>query len=71
MLVKLIPDEEIGKISLDEREKEKQEQQFATTFDIIKDYSEYSTIQGLVYIFLSHQTVFGRVFWSMVKITTF
>jgi hypothetical protein len=32
----------------------------------IKSYSEYSTIQGIVYIFQSKQTVGGKIFWILV-----
>ncbi len=32
---------------------------------LIQDYSEYATIQGLCYIFSSHQTLFGRWFWIL------
>ena len=33
---------------------------------IIKDYSEYSTVQGIIYIFQDNQTTFGKIFWSSV-----
>jgi hypothetical protein len=39
---------------------------FNSSFEILKDYSEYSTIQGLIYIFFSYQTTFGRIFWIVV-----
>ena len=29
----------------------------------IQDYSEYGTIQGIVYIFSIDQTTFGKFFW--------
>jgi len=29
--------------------------EFRTAFDILKDYAEYSTIQGVVYIFFEYQ----------------
>jgi len=32
----------------------------------LADYSEYSTIQGLVYIFQRRQTWFGRIFWIII-----
>jgi hypothetical protein len=35
---------------------------------IFLDYTKYSTVQGLVYIFLSYQSTFGKVFWSIVLI---
>jgi hypothetical protein len=28
-------------------------------------YTEYSTIQGLIYIFFPYQTIFGKVFWTI------
>jgi hypothetical protein len=31
---------------------------------IVKDYSEYSTVQGIIYIFQSKQTTLGKVFWT-------
>jgi hypothetical protein len=37
-------------------------------YSTIKDYSEYSTIQGVIYIFQTNQTQIGKVFWSMVII---
>ena len=36
------------------------------SISIIKDYSGYSTIQGIVYIFQDNQTTFGKIFWSLV-----
>ena len=35
-------------------------------YNIIQDYSEYSTIQGVIYIFQTNQTQLGKVFWSLV-----
>ena len=37
-------------------------------YNIIQDYSEYSTIQGVIYIFQRNQTQLGKVFWSLVII---
>ena len=36
--------------------------------NVVKDYSEYSSIQGLIYIFQSNQTIVGRLFWILVVI---
>jgi len=36
------------------------------TYEIVKDYSEYSTIQGIIYIFQTNQTTFGKIFWTAV-----
>lgn len=36
------------------------------TYRIVKDYSEYSTIQGVIYLFQSGQTQCGKLFWSLV-----
>jgi len=47
---------------------EKPPSQGKEMYNTIKDYSEYSTIQGVVYIFQSNQSQFGKVFWSMVII---
>ena len=35
-------------------------------YNIIQDYSESSTIQGVVYIFQKNQTLYGKVFWLLV-----
>ncbi len=35
---------------------------------MFQDYTEYSTIQGLIYIFTPQQTTIGRIFWSVVLI---
>ena len=37
-----------------------------SSFDIIKEYSEYATIQGLVYLSLPDQSSFGKFFWTLV-----
>jgi hypothetical protein len=37
-------------------------------YEIVKDYSEYSTIQGVIYIFQSNQTQVGKFFWTIVII---
>jgi hypothetical protein len=37
-------------------------------YNIFKDYSEHSTIQGVIYIFQTNQTQVGKVFWSIVII---
>jgi hypothetical protein len=49
-------------------EKGEQQKKFEGPYDIVQDYSEYSTIQGIIYIFFSHQTTFGRLFWILVVI---
>ena len=38
-------------------------------FDIICEYSEYSTIQGVIYIFQSNQTQIGKLFWILVIVS--
>lgn len=38
-------------------------------FNIVRDYSEYSTIQGVIYLFQSSQTQVGRLFWLLVIIS--
>ena len=45
---------------------EEEKKRFNSSYEIIVDYSEYSTIQGLIYIFFSYQTVFGQIFWILV-----
>ena len=47
---------------------EKPPSQGKEMYSTIKDYSEYSTIQGVIYIFQTNQTQIGKVFWSMVII---
>ena len=34
--------------------------------DVIREYTEYSTIQGLIYLSLPKQTQGGKIFWSAV-----
>jgi hypothetical protein len=41
---------------------------FINMFAMIHNYSEYSTIQGIIYIFQSGQSVPGRIFWVMVVV---
>ena len=36
------------------------------SYGIVQEYSEYSTVQGVVYILQRHQTVFGKIFWMLV-----
>ncbi len=47
-------------------EDEDEKKTFNSSYEIIVDYSEYSTIQGFIYIFFSYQTLFGRIFWIIV-----
>jgi len=35
---------------------------------IVKDYSEYSSVQGVIYIFQANQTLLGRMFWILVVV---
>jgi hypothetical protein len=44
----------------------KQPSQGAKIYSIIQEYSEYSTIQGVLYIFQINQSQVGRIFWSFV-----
>jgi hypothetical protein len=46
-----------------EEEAREEKKTFNSKYEIIVDYSEYSTIQGLIYVFFSYQTLFGRIFW--------
>ena len=39
---------------------------FASVLDILKEYTEYATIQGLVYLNLPNQTTFGKVIWALI-----
>jgi len=36
----------------------------ASFYSYVKEYSEYSTIAGFVYIFMDGQTIFGKLFWA-------
>ena len=49
-------------------ESEITEKTFNSATDIFLDYTEYSTIQGLIYIFFSYQTTLGKSFWSITLI---
>jgi hypothetical protein len=44
----------------------KQPSQGVRVYNIIQEYSEYSTIQGVLYIFQTNQSQIGRIFWSLV-----
>ena len=53
---------------------EKEEKSKATLrplYEIFLDYTEYSTIQGLIYIFFTYQTRFGKIFWTSALILLF
>ena len=50
------------------QDEKSEEENFDGPYDIIEDYSDYSTIQGIIYIFFSYQTNFGRFFWILVVI---
>jgi hypothetical protein len=50
----------------EKRDDEDEKKTFNSSYEIIVDYSEYSTIQGFIYIFFSYQTLFGRIFWIIV-----
>ena len=39
---------------------------FAELYGLIKEYSEYSTVAGLIYIFMEDQSRAGKVFWILV-----
>jgi len=54
-----------------EKEDEEQEKRFSSLREILIDYAQDSTIQGLGYIFSSHQTLIGKVFWSFVLMFMF
>ena len=45
---------------------EKKKKQFSSSSEIFLDYTEYSSIQGLIYIFFSYQTMIGKFFWTSV-----
>jgi hypothetical protein len=37
-----------------------------TPDSIIQEYSEYSTVAGLVYIFMKDQKLPGKIFWTLI-----
>ncbi len=39
-----------------------------SVYEIIQNYSEYSSIVGLLYVFMPDQTVAGKLFWITVII---
>jgi len=43
-----------------------EKKKFNSFYELFLDYTEFSTIQGLKYIFVSYQTIIGKLFWSMV-----
>ena len=47
-------------------EEDEEETNFNSTYEIIEDYADHSTIQGFVNIFFTYQTIFGKVFWILV-----
>jgi hypothetical protein len=40
----------------------------AELFRTIKEYSEYSTIAGIVYLFMAKQTLLGKIYWTITII---
>ncbi len=52
-------------------EKKDKKTTFNSGYDIFLDYTEYSTIQGLIYIFFAYQTNFGKIFWSAAVLLLF
>ena len=38
-------------------------------YDIIQEYSEYSTVAGILYIFMPQQTMAGKLFWVLVVVS--
>jgi hypothetical protein len=57
--------------SINGKEPGKNEKLSSAIYDLFLDYTEYSTIQGLIYIFFSYQTILGRIFWSLILILMF
>jgi len=45
--------------------------EFHSFYELFLNYTEFSTIQGLNYIFISHQTMIGRIFWTLTLILMF
>ena len=51
------------------RQKECSRSTSKEVYKTIQDYSEYSTIQGVVYIFLTHHKIFGKIFWILTVLS--
>ncbi len=45
------------------KDKEEKKPLFDGPYEIIEDYSDYSTIQGIVYIFFHYQVSFSPNIW--------
>ncbi len=52
----------------DKSDEEKNKSPFNSSYEILAEYAEYSTIMGLIYLFFSYQTNFGRIFWIITVI---
>jgi hypothetical protein len=38
-------------------------------YDMVQEYSEYSTVAGILYIFMPQQTTAGKMFWVLVVVS--
>ena len=52
----------------DKYDDKKTKSPFNSSYEILAEYAEYSTIMGLIYLFFSYQTNFGRIFWIITII---
>jgi hypothetical protein len=37
-----------------------------TLFDLLKDYAEHASVQGLIYLTFSYQTLCGKAYWISI-----
>jgi hypothetical protein len=51
--------------------KDNKNEMYKSGYEVFLDYTEYSTMQGLIYIFASYQTRFGKFFWSAALVLLF
>ena len=51
-----------NKEEFDEAEKKRN----MSPLQILFEYGEHTTVQGLVYLILNYQTTFGKTFWSIM-----
>jgi hypothetical protein len=48
------------------KEKEDEKTTFDGPYEIIEDYSDYATIQGIVYIFFDYQVSISQIFYKQI-----
>ena len=70
-----MPNNLLLQVAWDDVEEAKKDEEkkkvFSSSSEIFLDYTEYSSIQGLIYVFLSYQTIIGKIFWTSVLLFMF